>query len=89
MGDKMIPTTLEDVKNVLKANLSLEGVDIDAIDENAPLFTSLGLDSLDAIELVIILRKNYDIIIENMAEGRPVFQTLGTLRKYIEEKRKK
>jgi len=85
----MIPTTLEDVKNVLKANLSLEGVDIDAIDENAPLFTSLGLDSLDAIELVIILRKNYDIIIENMAEGRPVFQTLGTLRKYIEEKRKK
>lgn len=82
-------TTLEDVKAVLKANLSLEGVDIDAIDANAPLFPSLGLDSLDAIELVIILRKNYDILIENMAEGRPAFQTLETLRKFIEDKRKK
>lgn len=82
-------TTLQDVKNVLKANLSLDGIDIDAIDENAPLFQSLGLDSLDAIELVIILRKNYDIVIENMAEGRTVFATLSTLKKYIEEKRKK
>jgi len=85
----MIQTSLEDVKTVLKNNLSLEGIDINALKEDAPLFEGLGLDSLDAIELVIILRKNYDIIIENMAEGRAIFQTLGTLRKHIEENRKK
>lgn len=85
----MTQTSLEDVKNVLKSNLSLEGIDIDSLTEDSPLFEGLGLDSLDAIELVIILRKNYDIAIENMAQGREVFKTMGSLRKYIEENRKK
>jgi len=85
----MTPTSLEDVKTVLSKNLKLEGIDIDSLDANAPLFEGLGLDSLDAIELVIILKKNYDIVIDNMTEGREIFQTLETLRKHIEENRKK
>ncbi|MDR2427017.1 MAG: phosphopantetheine-binding protein [Endomicrobium sp.] len=85
----MIPTSLDDVKKVLSDNLDMQGIDTDSLKENAPLFSGLGLDSLDAIELVIILRKNYDIVIENMDEGRKVFQTLGTLRQYIEQMRKK
>ncbi|WP_424246130.1 acyl carrier protein [Elusimicrobium posterum] len=85
----MIQTSLEDVKAVLKSNLSLEGIDIDSLTEESPLFEGLGLDSLDAIELVIILRKNYDIAIENMTQGREVFKTMGTLRDYIEKNRKK
>jgi acyl carrier protein len=85
----MIATTLEDVKKVLSQNLDMEGIDLSAVDENSPLFIGLGLDSLDAIELVIILRKHYDIVIENMDEGRKVFRTLETLRQYIEENRKK
>jgi len=85
----MIQTSLEDVKTVLKNNLKLEGIDIASLREDEPLFESLGLDSLDAIELVIILRKNYDIVIENMEQGALIFQTLGTLRKHIEENRKK
>lgn len=85
----MIPTTLEDVKKVLSGNLDLEGVDLNSLTEETPLFSGLGLDSLDAIELVIILRKNYDIVIENMEQGREIFQTLGTLRDYIEKTRKK
>ncbi len=85
----MIPTTLEDVKKVLSDNLDLEGVDLNSLTEETPLFSGLGLDSLDAIELVIILRKNYDIVIENMEQGREIFQTLGTLRDYIEKTRKK
>lgn len=62
---------------------------IDSLSEDSPLFEGLGLDSLDAIELVIILRKNYDIVIENMAQGREIFKTMGTLRKHIEDNRKK
>ncbi|MCL2390763.1 MAG: phosphopantetheine-binding protein [Endomicrobia bacterium] len=85
----MISTSLDDVKKVLSENLDMEGIDLNSLKEDSPLFSGLGLDSLDAIELVIILRKNYDIVIENMDEGRNVFQTLETLRKYIEAKRKK
>jgi acyl carrier protein len=85
----MIPTSLEDVKKVLSANLDMQGIDLDSLQEDTALFSGLGLDSLDAIELVIILRKNYDIVIENMDEGRKIFQTLGTLREYIEQNRKK
>jgi len=85
----MIQTSLDDVKKVLSENLDMEGIDLDALKEDSALFSEMGLDSLDAIELVIILRKNYDIVMENMDEGRKVFQTLGTLREYIEAKRKK
>ncbi|MCL2144262.1 MAG: phosphopantetheine-binding protein [Endomicrobia bacterium] len=85
----MIRTTLDDVKEVLNANLDMQGIDLDSLKEDTPLFSGLGLDSLDAIELVIILRKNYDIVVENMDEGRKIFQTLGTLREHIEQTRKK
>jgi acyl carrier protein len=85
----MIQTSLEDVKTVLKKSLSLEGIDIDSLDGSEPLFESLGLDSLDAIELVVILKKNYDITIENMTDGREIFQTLNTFRTHIQENRKK
>lgn len=85
----MIATSLDDVKAVLRENLSLDGIDLSSIDESTPLFSGLGLDSLDAIELVIVLRKNYEIAIESMDEGKEIFRTLGTLRQYIEENRKK
>ncbi|MCL2334559.1 MAG: phosphopantetheine-binding protein [Endomicrobia bacterium] len=85
----MTTTTLDDVKKVLSENLDTRGIDMDCVKDDTPLFSGLGLDSLDAIELVIILRKNYGIVIENMDEGRKIFQTLGTLREHIEKNRKK
>ncbi|MDR2772982.1 MAG: phosphopantetheine-binding protein [Elusimicrobiota bacterium] len=85
----MIKTSLEDVKEVLAQNLDLGGIDLKAVSGTAPLFEGLGLDSLDAIELVVILRKYYGIVIENMDQGREIFKTLETLRKYIEEHRTK
>jgi acyl carrier protein len=85
----MIETSLEDVKKVLGVNLDMQGIDLNSLKEDTPLFSGLGLDSLDAIELVIILRKNYDIVVENMDEGRKIFSTLGTLREHIEKTRKK
>jgi len=84
----MIATSLADVKALLSQNLSLDGIDLSTVDETTPLFSGLGLDSLDAIELVIILRKNYDIAVENMEEGKEIFRTLGTLRSHIEQNRK-
>jgi len=84
----MIATSLADVKALLSQNLSIDGIDLSTVDETTPLFSGLGLDSLDAIELVIILRKNYDIAVENMEEGKEIFRTLGTLRSHIEQNRK-
>lgn len=85
----MIETSLDEVKKVLSENLDMQGIDMHSLKEDTPLFSGLGLDSLDAIELVIILRKNYDIVIENMDEGRKIFRTFGTLREHIEKTRKK
>ncbi|MDR2708955.1 MAG: phosphopantetheine-binding protein [Elusimicrobiota bacterium] len=85
----MQQTSVEDIKKVLSQNLDLQGIDLSSVEANAPLFESLGLDSLDAIELVIILRKNYDIVIENMETGKEVFSSLESLRRYVSENRKK
>ncbi|MDR3113828.1 MAG: phosphopantetheine-binding protein [Endomicrobium sp.] len=85
----MIETSLDEVKKILSENLDTQGADLDLLTEDSPLFEGLGLDSLDAIELVVILKKYYDIPIANMDEGRQIFQTLGTLRTYIENNRKR
>ena len=49
----------------------------------------LGLDSLDAVEIIMLLQKKYGITIQNMQEGREIFKNLGTLAQYIEKNRKK
>jgi len=85
----MIETSLDEVKKVLSENLDTQGADLNSLTESSPLFEGLGLDSLDAIELVVILKKHYDITIANMDEGRQIFQTLGSLRTHIENNRKK
>lgn len=85
----MIATSLEDIKQAFKENLELEGIDLDSVTENDPLFDSLGLDSIDAIEIIVLLRKKYDIVVDSMQLGKEIFKTFGTLRKYVEENRKK
>ncbi|MDR2192620.1 MAG: phosphopantetheine-binding protein [Endomicrobium sp.] len=85
----MIETSLDEVKKILSENLDAQGADLNSLTESSPLFEGLGLDSLDAIELVVILKKYYDITIANMDEGREIFKTLGSLRAYIENNRQK
>ena len=45
----------------------------------------LGLDSLDAVELVILIQKHFGVQIKDMAKGREVFQSINTLAAFIEE----
>lgn len=77
--------TKEKLKNILIADLNLEELTPEDIDDNAPLFgEGLGLDSLDAVELVVIIQKHFGIEIKDMEEGRDAFQSINALTAYID-----
>lgn len=80
---------LNELKTKIIDSLRLEDVTPDQIDDDAPLFgTGLGLDSIDALELVVMLEQNYGIVIKDIEEGRPAFRSVRALADFVEAKRK-
>ena len=77
----------EKLKKVIVEDLALEEISPDEISSDEPIFgeTGLGLDSLDAVELVVVIQKHFGIQIKDMTKGREVFQTINTLAAFIEE----
>ncbi len=70
--------------------LNLEDIEPDDIDTDAALFgDGLGLDSIDALELIVLLEKQYGIKIEDPKDGKKIFYSIRTIAEYIEEKRSK
>ena len=79
---------VNDLKFKIVESLKLDDVAPESIDENAPLFGSgLDLDSIDALELVVMLEKHYGIVIKDIEEGRPAFQSVRTLADFITARR--
>ncbi len=77
----------EKLKQVLIEDLNLEDVELEEIEDDLALFgDGLGLDSLDAVELVVIIQKHFGVEIKDMEEARPAFQTISTLAQFIEDK---
>ena len=70
--------------------LNLEEVKPEDIDPEAPLFgdEGLGLDSIDALEIILLLDKEYGIKLKNPAEGKQVFHSVKTMADYITANRK-
>lgn len=80
---------IEKLKGEIIEQLNLEEVEASDINANEPLFgDGLGLDSIDALELIVLLEKNYGIKLENPEEGREVFYSVKTLADFIEKNKK-
>jgi len=72
------------LKKLIIERLKLEDVSPEDIGTDDPLFgEGLGLDSIDALELVLGLEKNYGVIIPDAQVGQRVFQSVRTIAQYI------
>jgi acyl carrier protein len=81
---------IEELKTCIVESLELDDVQPGDIDADAPLFVEgLGLDSIDAVELVAILEKNYGIQVTEMETARSAFETVRTLATFITENQQK
>jgi len=85
---------MEELKQELKAKiidqLNLEDISVEDINDSDPLFgDGLGLDSIDALELIVMLDKDYGIKLTDPKEGRAIFESVEVMAKYISEHRSK
>ncbi len=82
--DALIATLKEQIVDTL----GLEDVTAAEIDADAPLFVEgLGLDSIDALELVVMVEKHYGIRLEDMETSKAAFQSVRTLAEFVTQNR--
>lgn len=75
---------IEKLKHLIITRLKLADLTPEMIDADAPLFgEGLGLDSIDALELVLGLEKEFGVIIPDAEIGRKVFQSVRTIAQYV------
>lgn len=81
---------IENLKAQIIEALNLEEMTPEDIDNDAPLFgEGLGLDSIDALELIVILDKHYGIKLSSPAEGKAIFKSIDCIADYIQKNRTK
>ncbi|MDQ0106149.1 phosphopantetheine-binding protein [Chitinophaga terrae (ex Kim and Jung 2007)] len=76
---------MTDLKAQIIEQLNLQEVTPESIGDDQPLFSKegLGLDSIDALELIVLLKQHYNISITNPEEGPKIFQSVRTMAEYI------
>lgn len=80
--------TKEEIKNIIVEALNLEGMTADTIGDNDLLFDEgLGLDSVDALELVVSLEKAYGVKIDSDDATRESFKSVATLAALVDQLR--
>lgn len=80
---------IEKLKGQIIEQLNLVEVKPADIDPKAPLFgDGLGLDSIDALELIVLLEKHYGIKIKNPADGKQIFESVSTMAEFIKSQGK-
>src|SRR5512147_1063878 len=77
---------MEKIKQLIIQRLKLSDMTPEMIENNAPLFgEGLGLDSIDALELVLGLEKEFGVVIPDAEVGKRVFQSVRTVAEYVLE----
>ena len=81
----------EELKHKIIEALNLEEVTPEEIDSDASLFgdEGLGLDSIDALELIVLLEKNYGIKVKDPNEGKDIFKSVKVMADYVAANRTK
>jgi len=75
-----------ELKTKIIEALNLEDINIEDVSDDDSLFgDGLGLDSIDALEFIVLLESNYGIKIADPSEGRDIFQSVNSLAEYIEK----
>jgi acyl carrier protein len=83
-----MPETVQKVKELLIKRLKLDKITPEEMNEDTPLFgpDSLELDSIDVLELVVGLKKEFGVEIADRQTAEKVFTTIGAIARFIEEK---
>ena len=77
---------MEDLKKQIIAQLNLKDLKPENIEDEQPLFVEgLGLDSIDALELIVLMQQEYKIKLSNADDGPKVFKSVSTMADYILE----
>jgi acyl carrier protein len=75
---------MTDLKKQIVEQLNLQHVKPEEIGDDQPLFIEgLGLDSIDALELIVLLQQRYGIKLNNAEDGPKVFRSVRTMAEYI------
>lgn len=81
---------IQELKGHIIEVLNLEDMTPADIENDAPLFgEGLGLDSIDALELIVMMEKEYGIKLKNPAEGKEIFKSVNVMAQYINDHRTK
>ena len=84
----MTEELINKVKQLIIDSLRIDGMSPEEIDTDAPLFgEGLGLDSIDALQLVVAMEKDFGVVVADAATGTRVFRSVRSMAEYIAEKR--
>jgi len=79
-----------ELKTKIKENLNLEDIEVEDMQDDDALFgDGIGLDSIDALELIVMLDKDYGIKLSDPKKGKKIFESIAVMAKYISENRTK
>ncbi len=84
----MTEELITQVKQMIITSLRIDGMTPEEIDSDAPLFgEGLGLDSIDALQLVVAMEKEFATVVPDAATGSKVFASVRSMAAFIEENR--